>query len=110
MRLINLNNKLLQIRHKITKQQFKAVQQNTKLSKEELVGHVKADLIQQLVPSVLTAFQIEMIDDIDNVEFRGAGYVLSERDMINTIKEILELDGVNRDKMLQSCDTWLGIR
>ena len=110
MRLFNLNNKLLQIRHRVTKMQFNAVQQNTKLSKEEVVNHVKADLIQQIAPSVLTAFQIEMIDDLDNVEFRGSGYVLSERDMINTIKEILELDGVNRDKMLEACNKWLGIR
>jgi len=109
MRVMNLQNKLLSLRHKITKQQFSAVMQNTKLSKDDLTTHVKADLIQQLTPSVLKAFQIEVIDGIGEYEFRGSGFVLSERDMMNVLLEVAEMDSIGKDNLILSCRKWLGL-
>jgi len=110
MKIFNLNNKLLQIRHKITKQQFQAVKQKTGLSQEDLVNNVKADLIQQLTPAVMKAFQIEMTDDIADWSFGGRGYVLSEVDMINVLLEVAELDTIGRDNLILSCRKWLGMQ
>jgi len=106
MKLFNLQNKLVTVKHKISKQEFVSMN----VPKEEFENVVKSHIYQQLVNFVMKQFNIKTIPDGDSVLFEGSGYVLNERDMLNVLLEVCQLDEVTKKNFEESLMKQLGIR
>lgn len=109
MNIFNLNNKLLKVKTKISKSDFETAMVTHKVSKEDLTNHIKADIIQQLSPTIINEFNLKSVESESEFIFQANGYVLSESNMISVIKEIAEMDDVDTDRLIKSCNKFLGI-
>ena len=107
MRIFNLQNKLIQIRHKISKQDSGLMT----LKKEEFEALINAELIKQVADYAMKQFKIETkILNEDEVEFNGRGYILTERDMLNALYEVTQLDEVGMRMLVESLEKQLGLK
>lgn len=99
-RIFNLQNKLIKVKHKITEDEFKDLQ----VTKDVFEKQVNTELIRQISEHVFNRFKIETIQDKDNneIRFEGSGYIISYRDMLNIILEIIDLDDFQKDNIKQA--------
>ena len=90
-RIFNLNNKLVSVDHKISKQEFVDINMN----QTDFENQVKSELIKQLSIYVMKKFPISVTQpkhDNDNFRWTSKGYIFSERELLEIILEISELD------------------
>ena len=106
MKLFNLQNKLIRIRHKISKQEFVSMN----IPQEQFETLIKAELYKQLADYLMKSMPIQTNPNEYDVEFNAGGYFLSEKDMLNVILEVCQLDDKGRDMLEQSCMKQLGIK
>ena len=106
MNIFNLQNKLIRIRHKITKNEFVSMN----MPKEQYETLIKAELYRQLADHMMKGMPITTTPTGDDVEFNGGGYLLTERDMLNVILELCQLDDKGREILEKSCMRQLGMR
>ena len=106
MKLFNLQNKLVQLEHMISKEEMELQH----MSKEQFEALVKMELYKQVADYAMKLFNIEASElNEDHVIFRGRGYMMNEKDMLNVLLEVCQLDNIGRDKLEQSCKFALGI-
>ena len=104
MNLFNLDKKLTKIHHEVSKEDFLEL----KLNKEEFEKAISAELIKQFAMQCMLPIKT-MVQNDGTIEFNGSGYVLSERDMLNVINEILDLDDKGRELLSESVKKELGL-
>lgn len=105
MNIFNLQNKLVRLHHKITKQEFVEM----KIPQDQFESLIKAEMYRQLSDFLMKKMKIDVKTTEEDVEFSGGGYLLSEKDMLNVILEITQLDNRGREMLEQSCMKELGI-
>lgn len=100
-RIFNLNNKLIKVEHKISKEKFVAMN----IPQDKFENEVKSELIRQLAIHVMKTFPIDTHQpkhNNDNFRWDSKGYILSERQMLEVIIEICEYDDKMRDIIANS--------
>jgi len=104
-KIFNLQNKLIKVNHKITEDEFKSLE----VTKEQFEKQVNTELIRQISEHVFKRFNINTIQNHNKIRFEGSGYILSERDMLNVILEIIEMDDENQDKIKKAIEKQLNL-
>lgn len=106
MKLFNIQHKLLSVRHRITKKDYV----NMNLPKDQFEAMVKMELTKQVTDHVMKNLKIETTAHDDYTELKGKAYFMSERDMLNVILEVTELEKEELEKLNMSIKKELGIR
>lgn len=104
-KIFNLQNALMQVRHRITKEQF----EHLEVPKDQFEKQVVAELTRQVADAVMKKIKINVSTDDNETIFHGKGYVLTEKEMLNTILEIIEMDDVQKENMKKAIEKQLGI-
>lgn len=105
MKLFNLQHKLLQTKHRITREEF--VEMN--LPKDQFETLVKMELYKQVADHIMNNLKITITPHDEYTEFMGRAYFMDERDMLNVLNEVLEMDAHDRDKLKKSIEKELNL-
>jgi hypothetical protein len=110
MHIISLDKKLQTVQFKFTKQQFDELVAQYNANPDDARKEIQRQLYGNLLNMVSKAIPTIVTNNENDISYAVKGYVLSERDMLNVIKEILETDDeVSKQKMLKDINVALGI-
>jgi len=107
MQLFSLDKKLLRLQHRLTKQQVNEISLQHKLNAEQIEKEIRHELYSKFMAGV--AKNIPTIAQTDNeyLTYTISGYVLNERDMLNVIKECLDMDDRGKEILLEQINKQL---
>lgn len=102
MYIISLDKRMLSVQMKFTRQEVEEILKQAK--PEDFKQQVQNKLYQQFLAGAAKTIPTIVRSNENEQVFSVRGYILSERDMNNLIKELLEMDGVMKEKMLKEID------
>lgn len=98
MYIISLDKRMLQVQHKFTRQQVEEILKQ--ITPEQFQQQVQNQIYQQFLAGAAKTIPTTVRSTPEEQVFSVKGYILSERDMNNLIKELLEFDDISKQKML----------
>lgn len=98
MYIISLDKRMLQVQHKFTRQQVEEILKQ--MTPEQFQQQVQNQIYQQFLAGAAKTIPTTVRSTPEEQVFSVKGYILSERDMNNLIKELLEFDDISKQKML----------
>jgi len=105
LHVIGLDKKMVNINHKITKEEFIGM----KMPQQAFENGVHAELIRQLAVYVHQNLPIKQTGNQHYFQWDVKGYVMTERDMMNLLHELVTMDDQGREMIANSCIEWLGL-
>lgn len=107
-RVFNLNNKLIKVSHRIRREEFLAMD----LPREEFEKRVTGELIGKIAEYVIKKLPMTISRPDDNHEnafiWSTDGYILTQKEMLEVIIEITDLDEKGLNILNLACREELG--
>lgn len=109
MRLISLDKKLQIIQHRLTKQEMVNLAEQHKLEVSQIEEEFKKQMLIKFLPLIQKNLKMERTADDEFVTYNVRGYILSERQLYETLLEVMMLDENERDELTKIIQNFLGI-
>ena len=109
MHIITLDKKLMRVQHKLTKQQVDEIQRKHEIDGKRMESEIRHQLYSEFMKGIAKNIPTIMQTDEDSLTYTISGYVLSDRQMMETILEICEFDDDTKIKMIKQIQINLGI-
>lgn len=114
MQLFSLDKKLLTLQHRLGAQEMLDLVNRHNISEADLEADLRRQLYQKFMEGVATNIPTTVTsDDVSGepmITYTVRGYVLNDIDMLNVIKECLEMDSDGKRLMLEQINKQLGIK
>jgi len=109
LHLFTLDKKLWKIQHRLSGEHLKNVGLKHNLSKEELQHQIQTELYQSFSNKVAQNIKISVVVDGDEELYQMEGYVLTARQMHETILECLDMEEEQRERYIKDIKAALGM-
>jgi len=109
MKLLSLDKKHYTIEFKLEIQRIANLLAENKITEIDLLNDVKRQLYEKFTATVAKQIKTEILKTETEVFYKIEGYVLSNVDMLNIMKECLEMDDRGREIMMAQINKSLGI-
>ena len=107
--LITLDKKLLTVQHKITKEEVQALAGQHNITPEQMQEEIYRQLYGKFLQGIGKNIPVEVETTEEILKYTIRGYILSDRQMMETILEICELDDDSKRMMIEKIYKILGI-
>lgn len=104
-RLLSLDKKLVIIKHRLNNEQLSRLV----MPREELEKQIRNEMSMQTAGILLQKSSIKSKQTPDGVEWLYSMFILNEVELLNVLKETLELNEDDRQKTLADVNRALGI-
>jgi len=104
--LFNAQQARFQIYHVVNQKEFV----DLKVDQKTFEKLIQTELMRNMAEHVMKRTTIVMTpvpDDENSFEFRGSGYLFTEKDFMNVLIEVCDLDNKGRDILKTACQNWL---
>ena len=109
MKLFSLDKKLLTVQHKFTKSELFALVDKHQLTQEQLQQELQKELYQKFMLGIARNIPTIVNGDEETTTYTVRGYILNDRDMLNVLKECLEMDEKGKEMLIKDINKQLGI-
>lgn len=109
MKLFTLDKKLIIINHRLNNNEIIQLCDSHKLTIDELKQEVRKQMLFKVLPVIDKSFETNVTTENDSTTISINGYVLSQRELYETLLEVLELDAVDNERLTSSIKNYLGM-
>ena len=106
--LLTLDKKLFITSHRLSRQQMNEIMTSGKVDLATVETEIKKQLLFKFL-DVVKNLKIDKREEDDNVTYSVRGFVLSERQLYETLLEVTELDTQERDRLKAAMRNALGM-
>ena len=107
--LYSLDKKLMTIQHRLSNDETLVLEKQHNLTKEQLVSEVQRQLYNGFMAAIINNIPITINKEEDSTTYTLRGYALNERQMLETILEVADMEDIMKEKMVVKIKTILGI-
>jgi len=107
--LITLDKKFLGIKHKMNTKELQEIMTTHNVTQQQVDEDIRKRVYHAFLQSMNKQLPITTNTIEDTVEYELSGFVLSQREMMETIMECLEMDEKGRENSLKIIKKYLGI-
>lgn len=109
MILFTLDKKLQTVNHRITKQELQSISTSHSVEVPEIEKDLKRQMLIKFLPLLEKSFDVTTTEDNETKTYTVRGYILSERQLYETMLEVLDLNDDDKVKLTKSIYNYLGI-
>ena len=109
MHIISLDKKLLTVQHKLAKQQLQELNEKSNVSPADVQNEIQRQIYGKFIAGVGKNIPMSVESNEEEITYTVRGYILSDRQMMETILEICELDDDSKRMMIEKIYKILGI-
>lgn len=109
MHLISLDKKLFRVEHKLSQTDVENIKTQHVLTTEQIEEQIRREIYSKFMQGIAKNIPTIVENDDEYLTYKVSGYVLSERQMLETILEILQIDDSDKLIMIDKIKKSLGI-
>jgi hypothetical protein len=107
--LLTLDKKFLGIKHKMNSKELQGIMTQHNVTQQQVDEDIKKRVYHAFLQSMGKRLPITVDTKEDSVDYELSGFVLSQREMMETIMECLEMDDKGREMAIETIKKYLGI-